>query len=202
MILIVNTPSVTPLGDQPSRKTEQPTSVITIIEDILAWANDHEHQAYHRYRWLSLRFLTYHIGISKLMQALASESRQRVQALMEVSASLPIDQSPLRDPAMSPGHDQQVASHFFIFDDEVATQAFSRAMLEEWRSQRFYERLQAYNAIPGLHAWLNDCIAQSQAHFQILQEARCQLPALLLPFLERPHDERSVSPRRRHAGRV
>jgi hypothetical protein len=174
--LIVNTPSVT-----------------TLIEEILAQANAHEHQEYHRYRWLSLRFLTYHIGMSKLMQALASESRQRVLALIEVSASLPIEESPLRDPAKMPGQDLQVQSNFFIFDDEVAAQELSRALLDEWRSRRFYERLQAYNAIPDLNAWLNDCIGQNWAQLQILQEARDQLPVLALPAPSSSHDGRTVA---------
>lgn len=174
---IVNTPSVT-----------------ILIEDILARANAHEHQAYQRYRWLSLRFLTYHIGTSKLMQALASESQQRIRSLSEVSASLPIETSPLRDPAEGPGQELQVQPHFFIFDDEVAAQELSRALLEEWRSRRFYERLQAYNAIPDLDAWVNDCIGQRRAQFQILQEARDQLPGVALPIPANSHDGRSITP--------
>lgn len=173
---IVNTPSVT-----------------ILIEDILARASAHEHQAYQRYRWLSLRFLTYHIGTSKLMQALASESQQRIQSLIEVSASLPIEQSPLREPARRSEQELQVQPHFFIFDDEVAAEELSRALLEEWRSRRFYERLQAYNAIPGLDAWLKDCIGQRRAQFQILQEARDQLPGVALPSPASSHDGRSIT---------
>lgn len=175
--LIVNTPSVA-----------------ILIEDILARASAHEQQEYQRYRWLSLRFLTYHIGTSRLMQALASESQQRIRSLIEVSASLPIETSPLRDPAMRPEQELQVRPHFFIFDDEVAAQELSRALLEEWRSRRFYERLQACNAIPDLDAWLNDCINQSRAQFQILLEAREQLPAVALPIPASSHDGRSITP--------
>ncbi|MDW7748055.1 hypothetical protein [Halomonas sp.] len=169
-------------------------SVTILIEDILARANAHEHQAYQRYRWLSLRFLTYHIATSKLMQALASESQQRIQSLIEVSASLPIEQSPLHDPAERREQELQVQTHFFIFDDEVAAEELSRALLEEWRSRRFYERLQAYNAIPDLNAWLNDCIGQRRAQFQILQEARDQLPGVALPTPARSHDGRTITP--------
>ncbi|MCG6657111.1 hypothetical protein HOP52_04875 [Halomonas campisalis] len=175
----MNMSRLPPLGALAFRQKSQPTGVISLIEDILTRANEHEHQEYHRYRRLCLRFLTYHIGISQLMQTLAIESQQRIQTLIEVSASLPIEQSLLRDPSLRSEQRLQVNPHFFIFDDEVAAQELSRALLEEWRSRRFYERLQAYNAIPGLDAWLNDCIGQRRAQFQILQEARDQLPAAL-----------------------
>ncbi|MBB3182615.1 hypothetical protein FHR95_000139 [Halomonas fontilapidosi] len=174
----MNTPSVTYLNNHFLRQTERPTSVVTMIEDLLALAGGHEHNEYQRYYWLSLRFLTYHIGISKLLQALAEESQQRIQALTKVAATLPIALPRLGEPVVGPWPDLHGQGHFFIYDDAMAAQELSRAELEEWRSRRFYERLQDYNAIPALDAWLNECIGQCRAQFQILHEARYQCPGL------------------------
>lgn len=175
---IVNRPSVTYLNNHFLRQTERPTSVVTMIEDLLALASGHEHQEYARYHWLSLRFMTYHIGISTLLRALAEESQQRIRSLTAVAASLPIELPRVGDPAVAPCPDLHGQGHFFIYDDAMAAQELSRAELEEWRSRRFYERLQDYNAIPALDAWLNECIGQCRAQFQILHEARDQCPGL------------------------
>lgn len=166
-----------------------------MTEELLALANDHERHEYHRYRWLSLRFLTYHRGISKLMQALAGESQQRVKALIEAAASLPIREPVLRDPATQAWQPPAIQSPFFIHDDDVAAHELSRALLEEWRSRRFYEHLQACNGTPDLHGWLNACIGQARSQFQILQEAEGQLPALPCPPRE------IMRPAVRHASR-
>lgn len=152
-----------------------------MIKDTLSRANAHEHQVFHRYHWLGLRFLTYQVALSELMHQLAGKSQQRVQALIEVAASLPIERPPLRDPASGPEPASRIAQPFFILDDPVAAQELSRALLDEWRSRRFYEQLQDDNAIPALDAWLNDCIGQCRSQFQILQEARDRLPTLALP---------------------
>lgn len=174
----MTTPRITPL-DSPARgQADRPTCVVTMIEELLTLASEHERDEHERYYWLSLRFLTYHIGISKLLQALAEESQQRIRGLIEVAASLPIALPRPQEPAIGPCPDTHGEGHFFIHDDEIAAQELSRALLEEWRSRRFYERLQAYNAIPDLNAWLNDCIGQCRAQFQILHEARYQCPGL------------------------
>lgn len=179
----MNTPIVTSRIDPPRMKISQQPGVITSAEEVLALANDHEHHEFHRYRWLSLRFLTYHIGISRLLEALSIESQQRLQALVVASASLPMRDTVLRDPAtkawQTPSLQRAHAiqrSHFFIHDEEEAARELSRAVLEEWRSRRFYERLEACNGIPALDALLNACIGQAQAQLQILQEAEEQLP--------------------------
>lgn len=152
---------------------------ITLTEEVLALANEHEHHEYSRYHWLSLRFLTFHTGISRLMQALADESQQRIQALIDLAASLPLDKPVLQDPPTLAGQDADpiANAHFFIIDSDVATQALSRAKLEEWWSRRFYERLQAYNSLPQLDPWLNGCISQARAQFQVLQETEGLMPA-------------------------
>ncbi|CAM3404912.1 hypothetical protein [Halomonas lysinitropha] len=179
----MNTPMANTRIEPPRMKISQPPGVITSIEEVLAQVNDHEHHEFHRYRWLSLRFLTFQTGISRLMEALSVESQQRVQALVEVSASLPMRDPVLRDPAklawqppaLQRPHSLQRA-HFFILDGDEAARELSRAVLEEWRSRRFYERLQACNGIPALNHLLNACIGQAQAQLQILQEAEDRLP--------------------------
>ncbi|RTR05083.1 hypothetical protein [Halomonas nitroreducens] len=157
-------------------------------EDLLALANDHEHHEYHRYRWLSLRFLTYDLGISQLMQALAGESRQRVQALSEVAAPLSAETPCLRDPAQAAWQDRPLQPHFFIFADEVAAQELRRALLEEHRSYRFYKCLRACHGIAGLDGLLDAFVEQARAQCTILEETQDQLPAL-------PRAARGVGPR-------
>lgn len=184
----MNTPMVTSRIDHPHMKISQPPGVITSAEEVLAQVNDHEHHEFHRYRWLSLRFLTYHTGISRLMEALSAESQQRLQALIVASASLPVREPVLRDPAtkawQAPSLQRAhsiLRANFFIRDEEEAARELSRALLEEWRSRRFYERLEARNGIPALDALLNACIGQAQAQLQILQEAEEQLPTRPCP---------------------
>lgn len=174
-----NDPLAMPPAPQPGE--------IALPEDVLGQANGHEHHAYHRYRWLSLRFLTYNIGISRLMQALADESRQRIEVLVEQSSLLTSSQlvtrvSSWEAPALPS------RSHFFILDDAGAAQAISLALLEEWQSRRFYERLQAYNGTPQLDGLLKSCIGQTQAQFQVLKEAEG-----LLPTSPREHQEMTWS---------
>lgn len=147
-------------------------------EDLLALANDHEQHEYHRYRLLSLRFLTYHLGISQLLQALAGESRQRVQALIEVAAPLSADTPCLRDPALAPWQAPRRQPHFFIFDEALAARELRRAMLEEHRSFRFYQCLRTYNGIPGLDGLLDAFVEQARAQCTILEETQDQLPVL------------------------
>ena len=174
----MTTPRITQLDSYARRQADRPTCVVTMIEELLTLAGEHERDEHERYYWLSLRFLTYHIGISKLLQALAEESQQRIQALTKVAATLPIALPRLGEPVVGPWPDLHGQGHFFIYDDAMAAQELSRAELEEWRSRRFYERLQDYNAIPALDAWLNECIGQCRAQFQILHEARYQCPGL------------------------
>lgn len=179
----MNTTRVTSRIDHSCMTTRQQPGVITSAEEVLALANDHAHHEFHRYHWLSVRFLPYHTGISRLMEALSAESQQRIQALTAKSASLSIRVPVLHDPAtkawqpppLQRTHSMQQA-HFFIIDGEEAALEFSLALLEEWRSRRFYERLQFCNGIPGLDALLNSCIGQSQAQFQVLREAEVLLP--------------------------
>ncbi|MDN3555113.1 hypothetical protein [Halomonas maura] len=164
-------------------------------EDLLALANDHEQHEYHRYRLLSLRFLTFHLGISQLMQALAGESRQRVQALIEVAAPLNADTPCLRDPALVPWQDRRSQPHFFIFDDALAAQELKRALLEEHRSFRFYKCLRTYSGIAGLDGLLDAFVEQARAQCTILEETQDQLP--VLPRVARGLGPRGAAPRRR-----
>lgn len=179
----MNTPMATSRIAHPRMMVSQPPGVITSAEEVLGLANDHEHHEFHRYRWLSLRLLTYHTGISRLMEALSAESQQRIQALIVASASLPMRDPVLRDPATKAWQPPSLPrphaiqrGNFFIRDEEEVAWELSRAVLEEWRSRRFYERLQACNGVPALDALLKACIGQAQAQLQILQEAEEQLP--------------------------
>ncbi|WP_290785009.1 hypothetical protein [Halomonas sp.] len=172
----MNSPSVTSRIDYPLMEIDPQPDVITSVDDVLALVKDHEHHEYHRYHLLSLRFLAYHISISRLMEVLAAESQQRIQALIVASETLPVQEHRLQEvgnKAWRPPSPQ--SPHFFILNEKEAKWELSRAVLGEWRSRRFYERLQACNGIPGLHALLDACMGQAQAQLQILQEAENQL---------------------------
>lgn len=145
--------------------------------ELLQAIDDHERRLTHRYRWEALRFLTYHPGLSQLMEALADEGRDRRQVLGEALAGGHLDPLACRHaPASGPCRGRG-AAHFFIVDDEIAHLELSRSLLEERRTERFYARLLRSAAIPGLDALLGDCVAQCRAHARLLEETRQSLPA-------------------------
>lgn len=135
---------------------------------------DHEHRQSRLYHWRALRFLTYHPGLSQLMQALAGESRDRLDALaeslMERIVQPCVEPSACRVKGLG-------AAHFFIVDDEMARLELGRTLLEESRSTRFYARLLRSSAMPDLDALLRDCVAQCRAHCRLLEETRQSLPS-------------------------
>lgn len=142
--------------------------------EVMQVVGDHEHRQFRLYHWRALRFLTYHPGLSQLMQALAGESRDRLDALAESLGERVVE--PSADPSACRVRGLG-AEHFFIVDDEVARLELGRALLEESRGARFYARLQRSSAMPGLDALLRDCVAQCRAHCRLLEETRQSLPS-------------------------
>ncbi|WP_170121118.1 hypothetical protein [Halomonas denitrificans] len=134
----------------------------------------HEDREAQRYRWRALRFLTYHPGLSRLMEALADESRDRREVLIEaLTGERPAAPGQAAAPGecASPG-----AAHFFIVDDDTALLELSRSLLEARRTARFYARLRRGGAIPGVDGLLGDCVTQCRAHARLLEETRRALP--------------------------
>lgn len=143
--------------------------------ELIQAVGDHEQQQYDRYRGRVLRFLAYHPGLSRLMQALAGESHDRLDAVAEALAQerpimLGTESWPWR-------YSGRGASHFFIVDDDMARLELARCLLEEHRTGRFYARLVRGSALPGLDTLLSDCVAQCRAHCQLLEETRQSLPS-------------------------
>ena len=152
-----------------------PCRVPMLPAELLAAIDDHERRQSRRYRWQALRFLTYHAGLGRLMEALADESLDRREVLVEALAGgRPV--APCHSPAAGECRGRG-AAHFFIVDDEIARLELSRSLLEERRTERFYARLKRCGAIPELDALLGDCIAQCRAHGRLLEETRQSLPA-------------------------
>lgn len=142
----MNSPSATSRIDDPLMGIGPQPDVVTSVDGVLALVKDHEHHEFHRYRWLSLRFLAYHTGISRLMEVLAAESPQRIQALIVASESLPMRQPGLRDAGTKAWRAPSLHStHLFILNEEEAAWELGRAVLREWWSRRFYERLRGHN---------------------------------------------------------
>ncbi|MFG6160452.1 hypothetical protein ACGTNG_16770 [Halomonas sp. 1390] len=153
----------------------RPCRVPMLPAELLQAIDDHERRQSQRYRWQALRFLTYHAGLSRLMEALADESLDRREVLVEALAGgRPV--APCHSPATGDCRGRG-AAHFFIVDDEIARLELSRSLLEERRTERFYTRLRHGGAIPELDTLLGDCIAQCRAHAQLLEETRQSLPA-------------------------
>lgn len=152
------------------------TSQLFLPEKLLVTASAHEHAAMHRYRLLSLRFLPFNTGIARLLEALADESEQRLQALMQATKRLQLTE---RLPAEAPPHDTSSGTtghHFFLIDDQAAATALVAAMLDERRALQLYRRLREGNGTPALDSLLAAFIDQSLRQCLVLEDCRDQLP--------------------------
>ncbi len=159
---------------QASTNTKVPRQAPMLPPELMQAVADCELRQCDRYRWRALRFLAYHPGLSRLMQALAGESHERLGALAE---ALAMESPCLSDSAPWPWHySGQGSAHFFIVDDAMARLELARCLLEEHRMERFYMRLEHSNAMPELDALLGDGVAQCRAHCQLLEETRQSLP--------------------------
>ncbi|ATJ82833.1 hypothetical protein ACFPTY_07525 [Halomonas beimenensis] len=161
---------------------------VLLAEDLLRLARDHEHRLQVAYRWRALRLLTFHAGLSRLMQALGEESRQRLLALNEVLTGRAPEAWAM--PGGSPPPGAEGLGHFFILDETTARQALRCSLLEEGRTRRFYDRVRRGSAASGLDLLLDTFIEQARAHCRLLEETRQGLNALHRPL-------GSVAPHRR-----
>ncbi len=142
--------------------------------EILARAASHERLSITRYHALSLRFLSFNNGISLLMEALADESRERCRELAKLdghSTSMPHPPPSLATYAC---HDNP-ACHFFISNEEMAIHSITHALLEEYRTLRFYRQLWSANDTLSLDSLVMSFIKQTSRQCRILQECKEQL---------------------------
>ncbi|WP_136068027.1 hypothetical protein [Modicisalibacter radicis] len=144
-------------------------------QDSLILACSHEHQSLNRYRLLSLRFLPYSVALSRLFEAFASESEQRIQALMQMAKYC---QAVGVLPAISPAiqvtsdHDRR---HFFVVDDTMAGLVLVDILFCEHQSVFFYQQLSNANCLPELNALLVTFAEQKRAECRVLQESQDHL---------------------------
>ena len=150
------------------------TSTVSLFpEDLLVAACAHETREKERYRVLALRFLPFDAVASRLLQMLADESEQRLEALARVAERMEYDEYP-NGPATS---GQAVKErHFFIVDQRMATQLLARTVIDEHRSLAFYRQLADANATPQIHKLLSGFIHQKQAQIRVLEESQNQEP--------------------------
>lgn len=140
-------------------------------QELLALVSAHEQQEAQRYRLLTLRFLPFSAGLSRLMNMLSLESEQRLEAQARVAERLA-----LTAPLATPGREGRARDrHFFIVNERMATQALTQAVVDEHQSLRYYRQLLEANATPEWHALLTGCIEQKLAQGRVLQESQDQL---------------------------
>lgn len=149
-------------------------TISPLPQELLVLASSHEQQEMHRHRLLALRFLPFSVGLSRLMKMLALESEQRLDELARAAERLGAGALP----ALAAVRDGRTRDgHFFIINEQVASQALSQAVIDEHQSLRFYRELLEANATPELHRLLSACVRQKQAQGYVLQESQDQLLA-------------------------
>lgn len=156
---------------QPARYT----AINTLLpQELLVLASSHEHHEMNRYRRLALRFLPFDAGVSRLLEALATECEQRLHEMRRVCQRVRIAWPALTVSPLSQQHNDDSENHFFIIGDEMAATVLAQALIGEHRSLRFYYQLLASNATPELHSLIATFIKQSQAQCRILEEGQDQ----------------------------
>lgn len=144
-------------------------------EDLLIMACKHEHFEMNRYRLLSLRFLAFNTGISRLLEVLANESEQRVQSLNEASRKFcMMDKLPDYMPPHRLGVEKDFLQ-FFVINNGVAADILMCSSAYEQRSLQFYCQLRERNVTPELDEIIGLFIDQARIQCQILQEIQDQL---------------------------
>ncbi|GAB2793580.1 hypothetical protein GCM10027040_19880 [Halomonas shantousis] len=145
------------------------TAYLFLPRDLLVLACAHEAREKHRYRLMSLRFMPYNVGVHRLLEILACESEQRLEALLQASKSL-MDDGLAETLAGQCEVQPEQEERFFITDDTMAAEALASALRDEQKSLHFYRRLREGNGMPGLDRLLATFIRQAQMQCQILQE--------------------------------
>jgi rubrerythrin len=156
------------------QRTPTMTATIGFLpEELLVAAYAHEIQEEERYRVLALRFLPFDAVTSRLLQMLADESAQRLEALVRHAELLEYDEFPYR-------RDRNGAvvkeRHFFIVNERMAVQMLTRTLADEHRSLSFYRQLADASASPQTHKLLAGFIHQKQAQIRVLEESQNQAP--------------------------
>lgn len=159
------------------QRAQNTNTIILLPRELLVLASSHEHHEMNRYRLLALRFLPFNIGISRLLETLAAECRQRLdelrltaERLQMAGPTLTVSSSPRRGIERS-------GRHFFVINDETAAMLLAQALIGEHQSLRFYRQLLEANGTPELYPLIAALMKQSLAQCRVLQEGQSQLLA-------------------------
>ncbi|HET8790872.1 MAG TPA: hypothetical protein VFM75_06645 [Modicisalibacter sp.] len=145
--------------------------------ELLDMAGEHEHFEMNRYRIMSLRFLTFNAGISRLLEALSNENEQRLQTLTQAAerikakAFLPTN-TKVASVSMQHG---KLSHSFFVTGNAMAANTLAEALVYEQRSLGFYRQLRAGNVTHSLDKLLVIFIEQALIQCHILQDVQDQL---------------------------
>ncbi|QEA40245.1 hypothetical protein FGL86_14915 [Pistricoccus aurantiacus] len=141
---------------------------------LIQLSRDKEHERIEYYQQLTLRFLPFNVGISRLMKELANESVGRLQALTRVGQDLADQHPDFEQPCSSSGKSESHSRHFFVIDSNMAMAILEQAWQCEYEAQGFYQGLRSRNTILALDAMLEGFIKQARQQANIVQECKDQ----------------------------
>ncbi|SDL64108.1 hypothetical protein SAMN05661010_02207 [Modicisalibacter muralis] len=151
------------------------TTINTILpQELLVLASSHEHYEMNRYRRLALRFLPFNAGISRLLEALATECEQRLHEMRVACERSGTPEPTLTVSPLRERYTDGSEKHFFVINVAMAATVLAEALNGEHQSLRFYRQLLASNATPELHPLIATFIKQSQVQCRILEESQGQ----------------------------
>lgn len=145
--------------------------------ELLTMAGEHEYSEMNRYRLMSLRFLTFNAGISRLLEALYDENEQRLQTLIQAAECIRAeDFLPTNaKAALVPMQHGKLSHNFFVTGNAMAASILAESLVYEQRSLDFYRQLREGNVTNCLDKLLVIFIEQALIQCHILQDVQDQL---------------------------
>lgn len=144
-------------------------------EELLAMSGEHEYFEMNRYRLISLRFLTFNAGISRLLEALSNENEQRLQTLTQAADRLGVKDLPSINVPLYPIFNENNFHGFFVIGNEMAAGIMAESLIHEQRSLDLYRQIRSANMMPCLDKILVIFIEQALIQCHILQDIQEQL---------------------------
>ncbi len=157
------------------QQLSMPANTLPPEQDTLILVCSHEHASLNNYRLLGLRFLPYNLALSRLFEVLASESEQRIQALIEIAEYLQVTGGLPADVPPGGAAGWRGEGHFFVINDSMAESVLADAIKGERQSALFYQQLCQRNRLPDLQVLLTSFLEQKHAECQILQDSQGHL---------------------------
>lgn len=146
------------------------TNPAFMAEDLFLLAIAHEYEESSRYELLSLRFLTYSIGISSLLSEHAKESMSRLQALLNAAERLHTNSIVPASSCRWEVENMELTHGFFIANDAMASEALNQALSDEYNTWDFYCQLRHGNSTVELDALLKGFVDQILLQCRVIEE--------------------------------